>query len=286
MEMALRQLLGTPLAHPLRNAPKEIQNGSTVLGALQPGRDLFPNFFLPVIDAAERTGRLDEAFTFLEHHCRMLERPILTVRRFLLYPLMVLAGGQLVQVALELFFLSASDALSTAFQFLAAWCVFALVVAVFSLTPLSAMVQGARLFLPLVGTTERDLAVCRFFRVLELLYSISDLRVEKMIQIAAGSTGNQILSRDFRRAADAIENHDTVSGAFQHVRTLDLTQWSVIDTGDESGTLEKSFEMLSVSAGDRVVERIRMVEPIMMRLVVLSVIFSLVMTMMRIASRI
>ena len=74
LELTVRTLKSTPVGRSLTGASEAVRNGESLAKALSPAAHTLPSFFLPVIRAGEKSGRLDEAFEFLEHTTHLEER--------------------------------------------------------------------------------------------------------------------------------------------------------------------------------------------------------------------
>lgn len=62
-------------------AAERIRHGATLSEALQQASGRWPVFVIPMLQAGERSGRMDEALRFLENHCRLLHGPAGALQR-------------------------------------------------------------------------------------------------------------------------------------------------------------------------------------------------------------
>jgi type II secretory pathway component PulF len=251
--------------------------------AFQPGAEILPPFYLPVVNAGEESGRLVEAFEYLERHCKLLNGPAATLRNLWFYPVVILLAGSIIRVLMYLVSGSILDAISTFFTELFGWLQLVLIVAIVMLSPARYFIDRLRLSVPLIGELEREIALHRFFRVMTLVYSVGGHRVEVMIQTAAATVGNRAARIDLLKAADAIEQHATISGAFRQVPLLTEQERTSIEAAETSGTLEQCFDRISDETGASMVAKLNYVQPILVRIVMALVVFSLLTTLLSLA---
>jgi type II secretory pathway component PulF len=280
MELCVKALTGTALAACWSRSAEMIRGGATLAEALAPAQHRLPPFFLPVVRAGEMSGRLDDAFEFLHSHCKLLAGPAASLRRLWLYPLIILAIGSALRVLIVITMGSPFAGLSLAASELFGWLKLAMLVFIVTLPPIRALIDEARLNAPFLGDLEKDVSFHRFFRVLSLMYSVGEYRVEAMIRTAAETVTNQAAKKELLKAAVAIESQASVSDAFRQVRILSNDQQATIDAGEMSGTLEQAFDQISVDHGQRLVGKAELIAPILMRVVSALVIFSILATLL------
>ena len=70
-----------------------VRRGESLTSALTSSCHGLPPFFVPVIEAGEVTGRVDDSLRFLETHCRLLAHPAAAMRNVWLVPLAVIVAG-------------------------------------------------------------------------------------------------------------------------------------------------------------------------------------------------
>lgn len=278
LELCLKPMRGTAIGGRWTNAVDAIRKGSSLADALSPAAELLPPFFLPVIRAGEQSGRLGEALRFLEKHCNLLAGPALALRNVWLFPVVILMFGSVMQFILQLILGSVGEAFSVLLAELLGWLQLALVVAIVMLTPVRYFFDQLRLSLPVIGPLEREIALHRFFRVLALVYSVGEHRVEVMIRTAAETVSNNAARLELLKAANAVEQQATIPDAFRRVSVVTPDEQATIETGEMSGTLELAFDRISQETGERMIAKLRIVEMVLVRIVTALVIFSIAMT--------
>lgn len=248
--------------------------------ALAPWADHFPAFFLPVLRCGEHSGRTDQTLRYLEQHCGMLVEPARIMRNTWLVPLCIMLAGSAVCALAYLVFAPFSATFAYVVRTVTFYGTIAVAVAAALCVPqIRAVVDQLKLVVPKIGPAERELAMNRFFHAMNLLYSTGGRRVEQMICLAADSTGNAVLRRDFLRAAAAIESGGTIGQAFSAPAMLPFDYKAMILVGDEAGKLDAAFETLCRLTSDGVVRHLRGFQEIFFRVVAAAVIFSVTMTL-------
>ena len=182
----------------LLDAAERVAGGMEMADALEPWRDRFPSFFLPVLRCGDRSGRIDATLDYLKDHCHWLARPARVARNTWLVPLCIMLFGSAINIGAYLIFARFSAAvyyiLGTAWFYAG---IAAVVIAARHAPVLKTVVARLRLANPLMGATDRELAVNRFFHAMNVLYSTGGLRVEGMIRLAAESIDNVVLKADY-----------------------------------------------------------------------------------------
>ena len=279
LELCLKPLANSALGQSWASAAGQVRKGSSLTDALRPGEKLTPPFYLPVVEAGESSGRLVEAFDFLERHCNLLAGPAAAIRSAWLYPLCILLAGSVLRIIIHLMMGSAFEAGGIFVSELASWLQLAILVAVIALTPLRQLFDQLRLSIPWLGELEREIAIHRFFRVMALMYETGDGRVEAMIRTTAKTVTNHAARSELLGAAKAIERGSTISEAFTGVTLLTLDERGIIDVGDLSGSLEGAFNRIADESESRMMSRLAFLQPILNRIVMAFVAFSIVSTM-------
>lgn len=280
LELCLKPLKGTRLGNDWSTVVPSVRAGSTLADALRPGDRCLPPFYLPVVSAGEQTGRLAEAFHFLESHCNLLAGPSNAIRNLWLFPIVIMLCGSLLRVILYLVLGSFAGAASLLIQEIFSWGQLLVIVAIVMLTPVRYFFDQLRLSLPLIGPFEREISLHRFFRIMALMYSVGGHRVEAMIRTAATSVSNQAARVEFLKAATAIEQQESVPDAFRRVSILSDDERSAIETGELSGTLESTFEQISDDSGASLTAKIKFIEPLLFRIVMFMVVLSVISTLL------
>lgn len=278
LELCLKPHRNTWLGECWGSAVSEVQNGSSLTRALQPAAKRMPEFYLAVIDAGERGGRLEEAFAFLESHCKLLDAPAKAIRNVWLVPVCILLAGTVIKTSIMMFFGSLMGATQFLFGQLLSWLQTVILVGIVMLTPIRELFDFVRLRIPWLGDLEREIAVHRFFRVMALLDGVSEARVEAMIRTAVKTVSNQAARRDLLQAAGAIEEQATIAEAFDRVDLLTADERGMIAVGEMAGSMETCYRQIADDSEHRLMAKLKFLQPMLVRIVSLIVMFSILAT--------
>lgn len=264
----------------LEPAAERTAQGMELSDALQPWKNRFPAFFLPVLRCGEQSGRMDQTLRYLERHCRLLARPARTMRNTWLVPLCLMLGGTAVCTVAYVVLAPLALTMRYLLDSLMFYGVVAVGLwAVFYVPQVKPIVDQLKLAIPVIGSAERELTLNRFFHAMNLLYSTGGRRVEEMIRLAAESAENLALRGDFLRAAQVIESGGTISEAFSALTLLPFDYKTTIVAGDEAGKLETAFDTVCRLSAESVQFRLAAFQALFFRVVAASVVFSTVMTL-------
>ncbi|MDE0863364.1 MAG: type II secretion system F family protein [Rubripirellula sp.] len=281
--LCIRPICRTPFGQRWSNAVSTIRQGGTLTEALKPAKEVLPNFYLPLVSAGERSGRLTDVFSFLEEHCKSLAGPLATLRQTWFYPLTILVAGSFIRVLLYLFSGSVLGAMGAAVGEVVKWVLIVIMVSLVMQTPVRYFLDQLRLSIPILGALEKNIAIHRFFRVMSLVYEVGEHRVESMIRMSAETVDNHAVRLDLQRAANAIENQATIAEAFRKVRILSSEEQAAIEVGELAGTLEKTFEQISSDSGAAMLATLHYIQPVLFRITCALVICSILTTLLSLA---
>jgi type II secretory pathway component PulF len=273
-----RSLANTHLSGEMDIVFARVEKGAPLFEAISVAKRSLPAFFVPMIEAGEQTGRLDESLRYIEHHCELLAGPASAMRNVWMYPLAILLTGTAIQFVA---YLCLAPWRTTAAFFFTSVTSYAMigVIAFVAYSPLfKPLLDQLRLMLPIAGATERDIAVNRFFHALAMLYAAAGHRVENMIRKAARTVANEVLQVDLLRVANQIEQEASLPDAFEVSKYVSREEKEIIATGDLSGTLERSFERIANAAAEQLVARLAIIQQISVRVMSALVMFSVAST--------
>lgn len=255
---------------------ERVDHGEPLSEALRSVENRLPNFFIPVVQCGEQTGRLDEALRFLAEHCRMLHRPSEALRNMWLLPLAIHFGGLLLACVLHLLFGTWSGMSEAAGAILrSAGSVIAIAILIL-FTPIKFLIDRAKLLIPVLGSVEREIAVNRFLHVFSLLYGAGGQRVEMMIRHASQSVSNYWLKEDLARAASEIERGSTFPEAFARTTTLTHDEKCELEVGDQAGRLAETCSRLAIRAGESASTKLAVITKIVSRITMFFATLSLI----------
>lgn len=277
LQTSCRALTSGRIAELFEEAIAEVESGHELSEAWQPLEPHLPPFFLPVLACGERTGRLDDTLRYLERQCRALAEPARKLREVWLYPLLILALGLVVEFLTVL----ASGAPLAILAFLVRSVLFyggtlVACVAAYRTPETRLLIDRAKLAIPLFGPVERNLAINRFFHVLNLLYCTGGTRVEQMLQVASRAVTNLALRKDLLSSVAVIQRGGTIAQGLGAPECLSHEQKATILAGDEGGALEEAFDHISRQTADLVEEQLALLSKLCHRLLLPPLILALV----------
>lgn len=278
-ENAKRALKHTPLAGGLEVAQTRIAKGTSLAEALAACEWGLPPFFVPMVQAGEQTGRVDEALRYLERHCKLLVKPSQALRNVWMIPLSIALCGTVIKFFAYLSLAPWTSTVGFVFSSLLSYGKLGILLFIVFSSPAKPLFDELKMWIPFVRDVERETAVNRFFHAFAMLYAAAGQRVENMIYFSARTVTNGTLRKDLAAIGNRIEQGATVTEAFLAATNLLREEKEIVETGDLSGTLEKSFERISYDAAENLSFRLGVFQQIFTRvmaaIIVLSVIFSL-----------
>lgn len=259
-----------------------IKSGETLTSAANRHRDKLSPFFIAVLEAGERGGRLDLMLNDLAEYFEErleLQRQVIGM---MAYPAILLyiawwLGNFSLQVLGQQF-----ASLNDLFVFMgeyAMWqaqvhAVFAVVAVVFivlsraGVTPF--LVSKLALRVWPFGNVVRKFAIARFARSFSLLVA-SGVPMEKAIRGAAAVSGNAEIERDLVQAVPYVRDGRTLAEAFAGSRYLDATAKEMIIVGEESGKLDTQLRKVgeyNMAEARHATHRLMKVLPVLVMLMV------------------
>ena len=261
-------------------ALERVRDGASLPDALEQASGRWPLFVIPVLQAGERSGRMDQALRYLEDHCRLLHGPAAAMQRAWLYPLGIMLAGTVVRLAGSCWLRPWPETFWLLLSALKNYGTLACFVAMILLPLFRPLVDPIKLALPLVGPAERELAVNRFFSVMAMLYATGGRRVEAMVRLACRTVANVVIRDDLLCAAQLIEEGCTISESFQPMTRLQPAEQELIASGELSGTLGKSLDRIANQAAESLQIRLRVFTEIAVRVTILVVSMSIALTLL------
>lgn len=263
----------------VRGARQRCGQGMSVADALEPGRNVLPHYFLPVIRAGEAGGRLVEAFQLLGQHCHRIAPSVRLVRNTWLYPLILVVFGWVIRIGVYLYFgRPAAAAHFFWFSFgtgslliLAGWFLL-------KRRAVKAGVDSLLLQIPVFRETELGLGIVLFFSTFRLTYEAGGLGVVTMFDLASETIRNSAIHRDWLKAREVLKEHGTFADAFGQLTLLEDRFKGMIATGSISGKLDQTLTQLVAQVTQQLEFTLQAFNNIFQRIVAFSVAMSIVET--------
>jgi type II secretory pathway component PulF len=279
LETAKRSLAHTPLAGAMEVVVMRVDRGDSLATALAAAEWGLPPFFVPMVQAGEQTGRVDESLRYLEHHCKMIAGPAQALQNAWLLPLTVAVAGTAIKLAAYLLLAPWSTTLSFAWASLKFYTMLGAAAFLVLGSPVKPLFDQLKLLLPFISSIEQETAANRFFHAFAMLYAAAGRRVDEMIDFSCRTVPNVAIRRDLLAVARRIKAGTSLPEAFRPAVYLAQEQKDLIATGDLSGTLEKSFERISNDAAEKLKVRLGLVQLIFSRVVFPLIAYSVLTTL-------
>ncbi|MCS7187299.1 MAG: type II secretion system F family protein, partial [Armatimonadota bacterium] len=261
----------TPLAQVARHAEKRVNSGVPLSQALAETGVAFPPYVIPLIQAGEQSGKLDETLGYLADHFQKEHwvwlvtwgalmgcagcylgclTPLLLLIIFALPKIMQMVSRD-PQWSLQLYeqmFGPTRYLLWGIVVFIALY----LLNWFFTRNPkLALWWDGIKMRMPLIGMPQRRYAVARFGRVLAMLYSAGIPPAESMI-LAGQASGSLIIARAARQQAARLKQGTKFSNAIAAIPFISPTVVQAVAVGERAGNLDEGLrraaEMLEQEA--------------------------------------
>jgi type IV pilus assembly protein PilC len=254
-------MAGSPFQEVIADIRKEVSNGSTLAKALSHQGEAFPDLYITIIDAGERSGSLDRSFVELLDYLEWLGELKGKVKQALIYPTILVVGVVGLFLLMLLFvlprFLGVFEDMDFELPTLTArvlafshWLRFAwpflaggifLVVAGFKYARRRPdgrfWLDSMALRIPVVGGFVANLALSRFARNFAMLFGagIDILGVLGMLQ---NVVGNAVLSKEIGEIRSKVVGGQTLSSAFEDSEWFPPLVKRLIGVGENAGNLD------------------------------------------------
>lgn len=236
-----RQTSSSNLKKIIEGIKSHLESGATFAEAVELYKDAFPPIFLESVRAGEISGRLEYTLTdlarCLERHYKFVSK----LRAVLIYPCLQLLFAIGVMILITVLF-GGFEAILTGFYILAA----VVFLACFLIPRVKRKRKGQRvltslgLFLPLIGSLCRKVAMARFCRSLGLMLS-SGLPVTKALKQAACSTGNIIIQEEIEKAESGLNRGGSLTESLGEVAGIPPLIMDMISVGEETGKIDETL---------------------------------------------
>ncbi|MDC0278914.1 type II secretion system F family protein [bacterium] len=260
-----------------------LMEGNNLVDSLRSGESMLPPYYLPAIEAGERSGKLVEVFSFLEVHCRLMQPLTKTLRQLWLYPLVLILAGSTVRFFLSLLGGDFGGGMTILYDTVTGLLLTVSMIALLWLTPIRMVFDELRLQLPWVGLIERQLAANRYFCILSLLESAQCDQVDEMIRVASRTVSNQAIVAQLQAVQRSILNGSTIGEAYAGAGFLELEEQQTILAADLSGTLHGAYSYLAEQSEQRLHPRLKLLQEITAKLVSLLVLYCILIELFRMA---
>lgn len=273
---------------------EELESGNSLTKALQKYPNSFPRIFSVIIEVAENTGKLDEAFNhlaiFLEKQIANRKRVISTIR----YPLIVIGFSLFTLAIVNIFVIPAFSKLYSGFKaqlplptiilinisnFLTKYWSFMLITLILSILGFFFLLKIPefrlkwdifKLKIPVIGNLQKRIILAQFSWTFSMVLH-SAVAMLKGLNMIAYLTGNVFITQRILSIRDSIDHGETFTNAITKSELFDDKSIQLIQVGDETGKLEEMLTKLSVIYEEEVDYEIKnlneLLEPIILGIV-------------------
>ena len=240
---------------------KEVSNGSTLSNALSHQGEAFPELYITLIDAGERSGSLDRSFNELLDYLEWFGELKGKIKQALIYPSILVVGVVGLFMLMLLFvlprFLGVFEdmdvelpALTRNVMAFSHWLRFAwpflaggIIVAVAGFKFLRRRPDGRfwldnfALRIPVVGGFMANLALSRFARNFSMLFG-AGIDILGVLAMLRNVVGNAVLSREIEEIRSKVISGQTLSSAFDSSDWFPPLVKRLIGVGESAGNLD------------------------------------------------
>lgn len=282
--------------HLLHDISSNVVSGQPLEYCLKKYPQVFPNQMCSLINAAEYSGNLVEAFKDVADYLQWLDKLIKDVKQVSMYPTIVLIVVSIFILFLFSFvvpqftelLLSVNVALPLITQVVVAisdatkeyWYLFIGVpIVLFKIIqfaikrsePLALMSDKIKLGMPIFGDVIRMLCLSRLTHNMAIL-TRSGVPLLQSLNLCRDLVGNRVIVKAIIEAEEAVNQGRTMSGVFRAHTVFPPTLLRMVVVGEETGTIEKSFDHISQRYDDEIPRRITKIIGILEPLIMVSLI--------------
>jgi type IV pilus assembly protein PilC len=255
--------VGGRLRRVVREGIAPIADGTTISRHLAGYPRFFPAYVIAMLRAGEISGALRDACSEIVHQCKVDQR----VRdRWLITKLyfgFLIMGAILVapfprilitRAAMEggTLKLGLGDYADHVFHYIAPWLLglwllSKLAVVIINLPAMVGVRDWLALCVPLIGTLTKRAAVARFTRAFELLQRAA-VPLGDALRQAAQATGSVLVARRIAAPVAQLERGGRLTDALRAIGIFSSSQISVMQTAEDTGTLDGALTRLATQA--------------------------------------
>ena len=281
LELSRSGLRSKALAELVAAAKARCDEGMPLSEALEPGRNLLPSYFLPVVRVGERSGRLVEAFQLLSQHSQQIAPSLRLIRNTWFYPVACVLFGWVVRIGIFLYF---GKPMGAWYFFWDSFGTAAFLVAVgwwlYQGPKVRRGLDVVLLHVPLVRETEIRMALVLFFSTFRLAYEAGAIHALSLFDLSLETIRNTAIRRDFSKAREVLDQNGTFGDAFDRVSVLDMNFKGLIHAGSTSGKLDESLAKIVERATGELQFSLTAFNQVFLRLVVFLVAMAIVETVL------
>ncbi len=309
LDILRQQTENKKLKYVIRKVYEEVQKGLTFSEALKNHKNVFPELLINMVEAGEVSGNLDIIMDRMANHYEKEFKINNKIKGAMVYPIIlsIVAIGVVVFLItfvmptfMEMFeendipfpvptrvLLIFSDILQ---QY---WYLFigGLIIIIFIIRRALKMekgrllVDGVQLKFPIIKGITEKIVTSRFTRTFSTL-SASGVPLLQSLEIVANVVGNKVVGDGINTAKEEVRKGVSLSNTIKDIDVFPLMVTSMIEIGEESGSLDKILEKTAAFYDEELEVALQklttMIEPLMivvMSLVIGFIVISMVLPM-------
>lgn len=245
----------------------DVDGGAKLSQAMARYPQVFDNFFVQMIRAAETTGRLDETLTYLANQKEKDYELARSVRSSMIYPAFILVGLGAVGIVMMVFvvprlieileetgaelpmatriLIFMSGALQNYWWMIIIVCVFCGIVLrlYYKTSKGREQIDMVKIRAPIFGKIFEKIYVTRFSRSLATLIA-SGVPISKALEIVADVVGNEVYRKLIVATIKVVEDGKPVATVFAESKVIPQMLVQILHVGEESGKLDQVLSKL------------------------------------------
>ncbi|KRQ88078.1 Type II secretion system protein F [Caloramator mitchellensis] len=268
LNVARKQMTNKTLAKAINTLYEDVEKGVTLSDSMRNFNNVFPTILINMVEAGEVSGSLDNSFEKMAIHFEKEMKLKQKVTNALMYPAIVLVVSFIVLILLLIFviptfvglfndlgvelppttrfILSTSSFLKNNYMLLIALIIlFTILINYYKKTPTgSILFSKTRLKVPVAGNITLNASIARFSRTLSTLIN-AGVPLVSAIDTTKKLLGNVYIEEQFERVAERVKGGEGLSRPIEDLGIFPTLVPIMIETGEESGTLEEMLSKLA-----------------------------------------
>lgn len=275
LDLMQRQTENKRLQSSLSHIYSQVQKGVTLSKAMRDEREIYPDILINMVKAGELTGQLALIFDRLAIHFENENKIKRDLRSAMIYPIILITVATFVCGILLVFVLPNFVDMFAGFGvelpiytkvlikagelFKAYWYVvlLSLVVLIYAVRRFIGTEDGRIKFdnlllnMPIIGSVNRKVVTSRFSRTLAAMLQ-SGISIIEAVEIVSDVVQNQKVKHELAKSLKRIKKGELISASLSNVEAFPAMVCSMIEIGEETGSIESLLETVANLYDDEV----------------------------------
>lgn len=281
LDALAKEAQSSGLAGILADLKLHIEAGDTLHNALNKYPDIFPKQMVHLVRAGEYSGDFATAFAETARHLEWAEEIVSELKQVSIYPALVVCALGLFALLLFGFVVPTFTGLLTELGIALPWITqltmgigqfvyhyWLVLIGIMIAIPVSYVsvrrrsyaaslwLDKLKLSLPLIGEVLKMVAISRFARNMVLLLR-AGVTLQRALNLSRGIVGNLAVAEAVKDAEVAVNDGETMSAAFRGHHCFAPLELRLIVVGEETGSIERSFQNISARFDKEIPRRIK-----------------------------